>query len=228
MNVNDFITERLPGELEDPTPEAWEILLDYRQDTFLGFLRVEEANGGIQSNVSLSTKQGQESVRMLFARTLEEYFEARSSGTKQHFLEELIDALNYGMSILFLESRPTEMKKVAEALSTEFLKAQDSWDGHCVAWFADSDQVSLEVICKWEENLLGLAEESDLMLSSLRNRAWQESVQSPYFDGWPQLVAWVAVLALLIFELFDFDWDSFVQLFVAKDKVLQFRLRSAY
>lgn len=206
MNVNDVeitIPARDPDE-----HETWVYLLKRRRSTYQGFAVIEEQGGGILSpQLSLATARGQEAIRVLVMRVLEELMEAEESTEAEHFEEELIDALNYAWVLLIGD--PT-FKVVENESVTRFLSY--SWRNR---EFGD------------DVTTCDLFRASGELLETLRNRAWQHNAQSLYFDGWPVLVSFVLRVSRYVFSRFK-DWPSFWKMFLAKDEVLKFRLSTSY
>lgn len=199
VNIKDFWPiEKSPSS----TPQAWDQLFRMRQTTFYGFCERERQQGFLNPPVSLALAHGQEMARILMFRTLEEFVEAMLATDPDHILEELIDALNYLWSLMCLDPN--------------------------VAWSEIEFQpVFLErhPVCVTElgELSLMLAATTELF----RNRAWMEHAQDVYFGGGLQFKQAITACTHLILAHFN-DWDEFWRYYVAKDRVLQFRLKSNY
>ena len=144
-------------------------------------------------------------------------------------MEDLIDAMNYGLSMVFLEDAE-DYHGLPELLAEQFQLVSTWSRPEFPVWFHASveEPIPDEVTELWWEMMRDLLEYSDLMLSSLRNRAWQTQAQSMYFDGWTELLEWMVNLVSGIYQLFALDSTELVDLYIAKDKVLKFRLRSNY
>lgn len=207
MNIRDYwpLTDEVPC-----TEEVWFSLLQMRLSTFQGFAEIEKKQGIIHPTVSVSTAHGQEVLRMLAFRTLEELGEAYLSVEPDHYYEELIDAFNYLTSALLLSGQ------IDEKLPALFVEAFENRNTEVVGFPPELNHGSLGKVTV----MLG-AELGD----SLRNRAWMKNVQNSYFDL--DLFKQLSAVFIFIFRLFP-DFKTFWCYYVAKDAVLQFRLRSNY
>lgn len=205
MNIHDF----WPSDPEPikSTPEVWSRLLEMRRQTFMGFAAVEAMHQGVvKPKVSFASVQGQEAIRMLCFRTLEELGEAYLSKDKDHYYEELIDAFNYLLSLFFLEGhQPRGLEGELHNLSRQLC--------------SEPDRMTLEWLGEVTVDLGGE------MGDYLRNRPWMKNAQSTYFDG--DLIGLLSKTLQDIMFLFP-SFDLFYRYYVAKDSTLQFRLRSNY
>lgn len=202
MNIRDY----WPLEAPDLTPEVWRELMNRRFTTFQGFAEIESSKGFVQPKVNLSTTRGQETIRLLSFRVLEELGEAHLSVDPDHYYEELIDAFNYLVSLTFLEGKiQPELLVQLEASTKAIGKHQSRMN------FALIGYCTVELGGK-----LG---------DFLRNRPWMNQPQNTYFDG--DLVKLIKTTLDSILSLFP-DQVTFYRYFCAKDSVLQFRLRSKY
>lgn len=209
MNVYDFWDDALLIVQAKRGETALEMLIR-RRNSFNGFCEVENGQGGIDPKESLVTPAGQNYVRQLFARTMEELLESFDSRDEVHRREELVDALNFGSSMVFLnDSRMVAVGKYAAELEKRLNTAE-----YGVDW--DAKKLFLEV---------GLAFDPTLQL--LRNRSWQSSTQHQYFLGENTLRESVLDLWVIIARQFE-SRAAFEHMFFAKDLVLQFRLRTNY
>lgn len=206
MDIKDFwpIT---PTPMKN-SPEEWERMIFMRQTTFIGFAEIEKEKGFIEPKISLSTSKGQEILRLLAFRTLEELSEAYESVDPDHYYEELIDAFNYLLSMFIITGKhDPNLPHNLERLSSVSLPNESnqrltlSQIGRCTLIFGDK---------------LG---------NLLRNRAWMNNAQNTYFDG--DLWQIVSVIFSMILSQFK-DFHHFWCYYIAKDSVLQFRLRSKY
>jgi hypothetical protein len=225
MNVIDCWPEKLAPVLMENTESAWLRLFEQRRITYRGFASLEEHQGFLKIEQSLASAKGQEMVRILFARGIEEMLESRDSQDQFHFQEEMIDSLNYLMAIPLLDP-------YYNTVAADLAQA-------CCAGF-DSSMMNVLRFMKWEQvysnydqagtqALLAILDSANLMLEKLRNRAWQNSPQSTYFDGWPTVIQFLSTVIRAIGKTaFWGDWTKFVEFFMAKDAVLQFRIRSKY
>lgn len=192
-------TERVPYDREDP--DAWNYLMDLREATFHGFAEREARKGLVSLPVSLNTAKGQDVVRLYAFRALEEYNEALEASDYDHVLEELIDSFNYWTSIRFIEARPWPNKP--------------SWPvhfGHVRPNLQDLGSMTARIAS---------------VMDLFRNRSWMENAQDMYFGGYGQLGQAIDYAVNLIASCFG-SFDEFWHYFIAKDNVLQFRLRTNY
>lgn len=203
MNIRDYWPLEAPEQLDRAT---WEILINLRFETFQGFAKIEADRGFVQPKVNLSTTHGQETIRLLAFRVIEELGEAHLSVDKDHYYEELIDAFNYLLSLTFLEGKiypelTTQLEASTLALGKRSSKMDFSLIGYCAVELGGK---------------LG---------DFLRNRPWMNNAQSTYFDG--DLVKLIKTTLESILSLFP-DSATFYKYYMAKNSVLQFRLRSKY
>ena len=208
MKVDDFFPIQVPTILEEVSEVAVAELMAIRRMTFMGFVKVEQTRGFMKPNASISSSHGQEMVRTLLIRGLEELGEADEANEETHVKEEAIDAINFLMSILIfdpsLDPRPMNQAFLA-------------------GWDFDPDRPFMT-----REALLYILEASFPLLAKLRNRAWQNNPQSTYFDGYLELCDFANEVGFLASMAFGHDWPDFVSYFLAKDKVLQWRLKTKY
>jgi hypothetical protein len=208
MNIRDYWPDVIPTSEKS----TWMEFCQMRRNTFLGFARLEASRGFINPAVSVRTSQGQEIVRILALRVLEEIGEAYQSSEEAHFLEELIDAFNYLLSL------------------HQYFGIQDE---QIVSYLMTVSKESLGTRYRDEHRLpflLNRIGEITLALGatlgdSLRNRAWMVHTQNSYFDGDLEKIFYPVYHT--IFSYFE-DFEHFASYFIAKDRVLQFRLRSKY
>lgn len=201
-NIRDF----WPLEASPLTREVWGDLLELRYQTFTGFAILEQAQGIVRPTVNLSTAVGQETLRLLAFRVIEELGEAHLAIDKDHYYEELIDAFNYLLSLTLLEGKVKPELLVQLEVSTTVIGKHPSRMNYSTIGYC-----AVELGGK-----LG---------DYLRNRPWMHNAQSTYFDG--DLVVLIKTTMETILSLFP-DESTFYKYYVAKDSVLQFRLRSKY
>ena len=210
MNIFSFI-EKAEASVQEHSMMK---ILDRRRQRFHEYCSIELNQGGIDVSASLSSPKGQENVRVLFSRTIEELFEAFYSESEEHYLEELIDALNFGSSILFLDADDDIVlrRMVHVASHVEAL-----------------DEVTISLTKLWTPQMIvfNVGKSFSPLLESLRNRAWQKQTQQPYFTGEVQLRTAAVDLFSWIVPQFG-NWKKFYSYFIAKDEVLRFRLASGY
>lgn len=213
MNIVDFMPniQVLEGQLCNHA----ELVLSLRERTFKAFCATEKDKGGIDSSYPLFTTQGQNNVRQLFARMVEELFESDESESREHRLEELIDALNFGLSLVFLGDWLTVEQDHWQELLLSAMKVAP------VKYLNENSEFSFPS----QLYRLGLA--FSPLLAKLRNRTWQNSSQHPYFSGNLELINAVAHLYGMVVCNFK-DMEEFLAYYIAKDQVLQFRINSRY
>jgi len=217
MNIRDqamWPVEDVPEQ----TAEAWTDLLNRRRSTFLGFCELERRKGFLSPPTSLAMPAGQEMARLLMFRCIEEFVESIDSESEDHKLEELIDSLNYAMGLLLLDPESTPVPLyLSDLRHVIWYGSDDSVDEYDDEW---SDPPSVEHLAHLTYNLV-------LVTDQFRNRAWMENAQDVYFAGRDALVRAVIGTIHRLLEYFP-DWETFWRFFVAKDNVLQFRLRTGY
>lgn len=220
MNVDTFLPDITVLPL---TLETFYDMIRRRHATFCSFAEIEERRGFVRPAVSFSTSQGQEMLRIMLFRVLEEIIESHTAHTTNHIQEELIDALNYFLSALMIDHEMFDHDTVALMFYEITLQYFDrrtnhSDDDYDLFTCMPPNQVD---IYKLTKGICGdLAE-------TFRNRAWMNQTQQTYFHGYDQV--------RLIFKLFMntilpsfYDWQNFYTMYIAKDEVLQFRLSSKY
>lgn len=209
MNIRDY-WNGLPTEPYRNTPKVWNQLLDLRVKTYRGFAELEKTKGFLQPEASLNTAMGQEMARILLFRTLEEIGESYLSDDPDHIKEEAVDAVNYLLALHALDPKTLDRERLVTALGYS-LPGDSNWN------LAMSREVIGEITVRVGGRL------GDLF----RNRAWMEHAQDTHFVGLSELMMTIRfVMSHLIGTCVDFD--EFCRFYVAKDQVLQFRLRSKY
>lgn len=214
MNIRDkgMWVEEVPEALRQPTPDAIETLLILRRETYRGFAEIEQSKGFLTPTALLHLPKTQEMVRILFLRGIEESLEAYTSASRDHYLEEMIDAINFWLAVFVLDDR------YALPVTAEYFQR---------GWFMYSGTRTKEAI-NHQDIVWSILMTMNGVLEKLRNRPWQHNAQSTYFDGAEALGNFAHVLGLNYARVFNGDWNEFVQYYLAKDNVLQFRLRSLY
>lgn len=208
MNIQSYL-EVCKNNVDEHNVEA---LLRRRRDRFLSYCETEKHRGGLDPDLLLTSPQGQENIRILFARCIEEILEAINSEEVDHYKEELIDALNFGTSLLFL--LPENRTDQAISHFSESLAHLPENVNHSESW--------------WPERLLLIAAQSfNGLLETLRNRPWQNRTQQPYFTGAKELESSVTNLWFALAGQFE-DWTEFCTFYLAKDEVLSFRIKTKY
>lgn len=214
MDVKDFIptSEELEFVTTSTPAEIWRELFRLRQATWEGFASIEARKGIVKPKVSISSSYGQEVLRIIMFRVLEEAAESLLAEDQTHVKEELIDAMNYLMSLFLLDP---EINPDGDYLflGEAFGKMLES-----VEWDEAFTQRELGECTK----LLG-----GVLSDKLRNRAWMNQAQDFYFSGREIFYETLLQVASLFLRPFS-GLRGFVSLYIAKDRVLQFRLRSKY
>jgi len=218
MNIRDYWGVPMPAAFNlDHGPEgAVEEMLDLRRQDFQGFAEIETQNGFLTPEMNLASSQGQEAVRVLILRGIEEWLEAIHSIEEEHKLEELIDAWNYFLSLAVIDpSSPTFVAGLAWELAG-FLEHGPKWGPPPVTVPGLQGRM-----------LQFLVFGAHPVLEKLRNRAWQNSPQSVYFDGWTAVAVFLRSLFTILLSEFG-SWELFARYYWTKHLVLQFRLKSRY
>lgn len=240
MNIKQTMPspKALLGEgLAELSPEAIKNLLIRRRSVYAGFAKIEEMHSNSQRVwVNLNGKQGQDYARALWARGIEEVLEATESKSRAHSLEELIDALNFILSIvimspeIFVRIQEEPFKIIGEMSLVERLHFWLSTRPYKEALYKGSSE-ELGKFFKPRVDDAGfirwLEEFSTKWLATLRNRSWQHSVQSAYFDGTNELLDLAGFFLLFVLQFFR-DWEEFACYYIAKETVLTFRLETNY
>lgn len=214
MNIRD--EGMWPQAVSVPTnsQSTWLLLLDKRHSTAKEFLRQEEEKGFIAIPTSLNTARGQDMIRLLLFRTIEELVESYQATEHDHVREELIDALFFALEIAVLDDWKAITKdQLSESL---FYAANRTFN------LGDRSHDH-----PWAEDISDLIIEMGKFGDTLRNRSWMKQSQSTYFDGVGNLILLIMKVATFVMNRFS-SFKEFWQFYVAKDNVLQFRIRSNY
>lgn len=212
MKVDDYI---LTIEEVRFSSDAIHDLVVRRDKRFKEFAGIEENNGFVRPSVSFSTSQGQEMLRIMLFRVLEEVVESSESEAQLHIQEELIDALNYFMSAVMLDDLFFTVNKMAELTYGTILNHR-TWREP-----GDIEPPGYYSISKIAELVAGR------MAETFRNRAWMHQTQQSFFHGYRNAAECYVDFLSFVLDYFT-GWEEFHRLFVAKDMVLQFRLESKY
>lgn len=211
MNILDFMEEVQVSDENLCNPA--EVLFSLRKQTFHDFCALEVSRGGIDPAYELYTTQGQNNARQLFARMMEEMFESDEADSEPHRLEELIDALNFGLAIVFLGDWYDDLSFEAREI---FL--------YNINLYARYPTLGSST---FPEQLYLLGQKFSPFLARLRNRTWQHGAQQPYFGGNKELIEAMTTLVNVVRGEFS-STKKFLEYYIAKDKVLQYRIRSKY
>lgn len=205
MNIKDF----WPTEPVEHSVETWRHLLELRKKTFLGFLSIEDERGFLKP-CSLHTSKGQEMIRILLFRFFEELVESIDATDELHQKEEIIDAFNFMYGVYYLDEDLFSKLITPERLM--LLSSQASFNNRKLSVY----DIGLLIVN------IGI-KIGDL----LRNRAWMNTPQDLYYSGVEPMVLSFEYSTEKMFSCFS-SFEEFAKYFIAKDAVLQFRLRSKY
>ena len=212
MDVNHFwpTDDEIESLLAQPTEAVWAHLFDLRQKTWNGFSAIEAEKGVVRPKVSISTSYGQEVLRIIMFRVLEEASEALLAEDSTHVQEELVDAMNYLMSLFLIDQEHGPGRGV---LLSSFAEMTES-----ISWGQEFNLSDLGFCTR----LLG-----GVLSDRLRNRAWMNHAQDFYFSGWDVFHESLLTVAHILLAHFE-SFEAFLRVYIAKDGVLQFRLKSKY
>lgn len=216
MNVDHYLPNIQTAELNRDTIAR---LVAMRYETFCGFATIEATKGFVKPAVSFSTSQGQEMLRIMLFRVMEEIIESHNAISVNHIQEELIDALNYMLSAIMLDVNLFSQETVTDMFYKACYDFILEYPYKSKNWTCHSPNAS-EVYHLTKAICGDLAE-------SFRNRAWMNQTQQTYFHGFPIVVEVFRKFMMIILKSFE-NWDNFYRMYVAKDMVLQFRLQSKY
>lgn len=219
VDVNDYL-----GDYKKPPPDLetkirW--MLEYREVVFDGFYKLEVAQGTAPEVRSLSTTQGQDAIRNYLFRTLEEIGESILSHDRPHLLEELIDAVNYYLSVMMFDPVSIDPNRLhvvlEEVLSQNWFSKDAHLKGHVV--FSDVDRTYF----------LGKATLQCSVISDyLRNRSWMRQAQANQFAGADEMFNFLRFFMTCMILPYFCNLDEFYSYYMAKNDVLKFRLDSNY
>ena len=182
-----------------------------REATAKGFLGQEVAKGLMPKEAALGTldfndAKAQDIIRLFLFRVIEEFVESLQAKSIEHRLEELIDTLFFLLEIPILDTwRAIPQEKLALELSTHNTPGYNTI----------------------EQPLAIISYAAGMFADKLRNRSWMVNVQDVYVAGSREMLSMINSIFFIITGFFN-DWEEFWRYYVAKDRVLQFRLRSGY
>jgi len=217
VNINQYM-DRLQSEPFELTPQVLHHMLCVRQIRFRGFANVENGRGFIKPEASINTSSGQEMLRLLMFRVIEECSESYMADDPAHIKEEAIDAINYLWAIPILDESRWPLTELADKLYRVFLSPVQATR---LTWPPVTPGLTLYDLANVSLWLGG--DVGDL----LRNRAWMQNAQDVFFAGQTRLDLSIARVTISLYRLFS-GWDEFARFYYAKDAVLDFRLRSHY
>lgn len=195
-------------------------LVSRRHDKVSRFREIESRKGllGNGTDLSLDSPTGQDLFRLFLFRMLEELVESYEAVDPDHIKEEFIDALNYLFTAMFLDEKYFSPAVVTRALDE--LIVEDMADGMFFTRFGKIPQLSTE--------LLGHITILTMQIPEyFRNRSWMHNAQDYVFTGREQVITLLRELFMIGISLFA-TYDEFHRFFLAKDNVLDFRLKSKY
>lgn len=213
MNITDSGMWPTAPYPQHSTTEVWMNLIHLRSETFDGFARIEESKGLLRRTVNVNTSHGQDLLRILWFRVLEECAESYLAVDIAHQKEEAIDAMNYLMSTALIDQ--SLMKPEALGALLAFAAREVFTSDHRPGCMRLVDLGAItKMVC------------GDLA-DTFRNRAWTNEAQDIYFAGLTTLINVIKEVAEILFSQFD-SFSDFWQYYVAKDNVLKFRLATNY
>jgi len=216
MNINDFFS-KVKGTAPIMDKSALGVLFTRRSLTFRDFCQLESRHGLLTVDTPLTSSKGQDSYRLLVYRFEEELYESLAAFEKAHVLEEAIDAINYLWAIPLIEA-PFSFGEVTKfqgmVMNTLINNLSFLEDG------SGPRDLNTGHILKIMDLLF--LEMSPL----LRNRAWMNNTQQTDF-AYRRLAVTIGEISWIILGVFR-NWPEFWEYFIAKDEVLQFRLKSGY
>lgn len=191
-------------------------LLELRKATFTGFAALEKDQGFITPTVNFSTSKGQEMLRIMLFRVIEECVESFESVDPNHIKEEAIDAMNYLLSALMLDHTLFPAHRLADHMLLWSKEVYEPSNLYRLNQPLTEHDISAISICIGGK-----------LADTFRNRAWMNRAQTTLFEGYYAFVEAAKLIMGKLFTTFS-SWEEFYTFFVAKDKVLQFRLKSRY
>lgn len=221
MNIHSFIPTLRGNTPLIPDLDAMMKMLEMRRITYSGFAMLEADKGFLTPTISLHTTKGQEALRLLMFRVIEEVIESVMADERAHALEEAIDAINYLWSMLIVDPKIFQERSTASFLALVFTDPIEVMRDSSPGLFSHIHSLTNDHVSHIVQWLAG--DVGDL----LRNRAWMNNSQSIYFEGSNVLLLSIVRVTRVLYNLFE-SWDEFAEYYYAKDMVLQFRLRTNY
>lgn len=217
MNIQQFWPET--DTLFEPTTDQILDLIRRRLATYCGFASLEQTKGVLRPTVNLNTSIGQEALRVLMFRVIEEATESYMATDPDHVKEEAIDAINYLWSIFVIDPGRYTLPEVASVLTLVFTQP-------AVATRLSEPPVTSQTLSAQDIGDISIWLSGDVG-DMLRNRAWMNNSQSIYFEGTKILELSILRVTRRLMKVFS-GFDEFCRFYLAKDDVLQFRIRSHY
>lgn len=198
-----------------PYSPCWKDLLERRKRTFFAFWQKERPSWDSERPPSWSLPETQEMIRTLLWRAVEELVEGSITNDPVHQKEELIDAWNYVLSlplvskegILYYPELVFRMEHVV-----------------LLPWFSPSGFPGPP---SFKELTWSLVQHSYEVTDRLRARPWQNQKQT-HPDIWIPMVKIIQEFTHGVMLSFMGSFEQAYEYFVAKDEVLQFRLKTGY
>jgi hypothetical protein len=213
IRTSGMFPEVLDEVFDYPSEAAFEELFKLRIRTYQAFAEIEKGKGLLKPVMNLASTHGQEAVRILTQRGLEELAEAYDSIERDHFLEELIDAINYFWVLAIIEGKGNSpLDYIIGEMINDLNDHVHDWPGNSGLTTRHIGQAVVDLNPVFEK---------------LRHRAWMVNPQNQYFDGYPEITSFLCKNLCLVMDQFK-DWSEFVQFYIAKDNVLQFRIQTKY
>ena len=230
------ITETWPQQAE-PFPLEAATISDFiirRIDTYRGFASIEQGKGLLSPTVRLQTSHGQEMLRVLMFRVIEEVAESIDATDPNHVKEEAIDAINYLWSMLIIDDSRSNPSTVVTDLLNTFITPSSvcqmtfnvEVEDHFVPTYPHSNHGYARRLNPTDLGQISIWLAGDVG-NVLRNRAWMQNAQDVYFAGYKTLLLSIYRVTALLMMPFE-SFDEFARFYIAKDEVLKFRLRSRY
>jgi len=219
VDVNDYLGDydAIPNDLETKIHD----MCSYRELVGTGFYDLEVEQGTAAKVRSLSTTQGQDTIRNYLFRTLEEIGESILSIDRAHLLEELIDAFNYYLWVMMFDPVAIDPNRLfvvlEEVLGQDWFSKDANLKGHIVHSTVDRTY------------FLGKATLKCSVISDyLRNRSWMKQSQANQFAGADEMFDFLRFFMTRLILPYFCNLDEFYSYYMAKNDVLKFRLDSNY
>ena len=205
MNIHHFFPKQ--EEPFENSAHNWTEIFNRREHTFRGFAEIEKDKGFIQPAVSTNTAAGQEMLRILGFRVIEEAAESLDARTWPHRKEEIIDSFNYLISMVTIDDNLQTFDAYTSMLRG--ITAQLFSPHH------KQTPLTLTGLGNISHQIAGR------LADTFRNRAWMNHAQDIYFAGGSVMRLTVGGVTRTLLQVFT-DFDEFYRYYVAKDDVLQF------
>lgn len=191
-------------------------MIELRDATFTGFAALEVEKGFVKPSVNFSTSHGQEMFKIMLFRVIEECAESIQGNDETHRKEEAIDALNYLLSAIMLDRDLFPVDTIAGYLFEAAYKTFVSYPHFMLnrpLEISDLGLISYKIGAE--------------LADTFRNRAWMSNPQAIYFEGMDTVEKTFNLICVRLMQCFS-TWQEFQMYYLAKDAVLQFRLKTKY